>query len=353
MIVDIKTLLKTTIDKEASDLHLIVGSPPVIRIDGELIPLSELPVLDAERLEGLLWELVSDEQKELLLSNREVDFSFAFGDIARFRVNAYYQRGFLAVSLRLISMAIKTLEELNLPRICHEFTKLIQGFILVTGPTGHGKSTTLAAMINEINQKKAAHILTIEDPIEYMYPPGKAIVSQRELHLDTHSWDVALRSAFRQDPDVVLIGEMRDYETISSALTIAETGHTVFATLHTNDAAQTVDRIVDVFPENQQAQVKLQLSGTLEGIISQRLVPAIGGGRVPACEVLVSTPAIKTVIREGKTHQIRNIISTSADLGMVTLEESLASWVRQGTVSLEAARPFALHPGELERLVRR
>jgi twitching motility protein PilT len=351
--VDIKSLLKTTIDKGASDLHLIVGSPPVLRIDGKLVPLPELPVLDAERLEGLLWELVSDEQKELLLSNREVDFSFAFGEIARFRINAYYQKGFLTASLRLIPMTIKTLEELNLPRICQEFTKLVQGFILVTGPTGQGKSTTLAAMINEVNQERAVHILTIEDPIEYVYPQGKAVVSQRELHLDTHSWDIALRSAFRQDPDVVLIGEMRDYETISSALTIAETGHLVLATLHTNDAAQTVDRIVDVFPENQQAQVRLQLSGTLEGIISQRLVPSIEGGRVPACEILIATSAVKTVIREGKTHQIRNIIATSADLGMVTLEESLASWVRKGTVSLEAAKPFALHPSELERLVRR
>ena len=349
---DIKSLLQTTVDQNASDLHLVVGSPPIIRVDGVLAPIPNTVPLTTEVLENLLWQIMSSDQKELLLTNKEVDFSFAFGNVARFRVNAYFQKGYVSAALRFVPMKIKTIDELNLPKICHEFTKLVQGFILVTGPTGHGKSTTLAAMLNEINQNRAVHILTIEDPIEYVYPKGKSIVSQRELHLDTHSYNLALRSAMREDPDVVLIGEMRDYETIASALTIAETGHLVFATLHTNDAAQTIDRIVDVFPENQQAQVKLQLSGTLEAVISQRLVPAIEGGRLPACEILLATPAVKTVIREGKTHQIRNIIQTSGDLGMITLESSLADWVKKGKITLETARTYALLPGEIERMVR-
>lgn len=348
---DIKFLLQTTIERKASDLHLVVGSPPVIRVDGVLRPVSNLPPLDGEMVEKLLWQILKEEQKELLLANKEIDFSFAFGKVARFRVNAYFQKGYLSAALRLVPLEIKTIEQLKLPPICHEFAKLIQGFILVTGPTGHGKSTTLASILNEINQKRAVHILTIEDPIEYVYPRGKSIVSQRELHLDTHSYALALRSAMREDPDVVLIGEMRDYETIASALTIAETGHLVFATLHTNDAAQTIDRIVDVFPENQQTQVKMQLSGTLEAVISQRLVPAIEGGRVPACEILLATPAVRTVIREGKTHQIRNIIQTSGDLGMRTLEGSLADWVKKGVITLETARTYALYPEEVERMV--
>jgi len=350
--VDIKSLLQTTVNQNASDLHLVVGSPPIIRVDGVLGPIPDVLPLTTEMVENLLWQIMTSEQKELLLTNKEVDFSFAFGNIARFRVNAYFQKGYVSASLRFVPMRIKTIEELNLPKICYEFTKLVQGFILVTGPTGHGKSTTLASMLNEINQNRPVHILTIEDPIEYVYPQGKSIVSQRELHLDTHSYALALRSAMREDPDVVLIGEMRDYETIASSLTIAETGHLVFATLHTNDAAQTIDRIVDVFPENQQAQVKMQLSGTLEAVVSQRLIPAIEGGRVPACEILLATPAVKTVIREGKTHQIRNIIQTSGDLGMRTLETSLAEWVKKGKISLETALTFALHPGEVERMVR-
>lgn len=351
--VDIKSLLQTTIDRNASDLHLLVGSPPIIRVDGALSPIPNTAVLMVERLEDLLWQVMTSEQKELLLTNKEIDFSFAFGKVARFRVNAYFQKGYISAAFRLVPMRIKTIDELNLPKICYEFTKLVQGFILVTGPTGHGKSTTLAAMLNEINQNRAVHILTIEDPIEYVYSKGKSIVSQRELHSDTHSYNLALRSAMREDPDVVLIGEMRDYETIASALTIAETGHLVFATLHTNDAAQTIDRIVDVFPENQQAQIKLQLSGILEAVICQRLVPSIGEGRVPACEILLATPAAKTLIREGKTHQIRNIIQTSGDLGMVTLEASLADWVKKGRITLETARTYALYPGEVERMVRR
>ncbi len=346
----IQDYLEIVVKKEASDLHLVVGSPPVIRIDGQLLPIASA-VLTSDDTEGLVFELLSPEQKEMLSVNKEIDFSFALGEVARFRVNAYFQKGYLSAALRLIPSYIKTIEELNLPRICHNFAGLRQGFILVTGPTGHGKSTTIASIINEINQMRPVHILTIEDPIEYVYPKGKALVSQREMHLDTHSWEVALRSALREDPDVVLVGEMRDFETIASAITVAETGHLVFATLHTNSASQSIDRIIDVFPETQQAQVRLQLAATMAGIISMRLVPSIGGGRLPVAEILLSSPAVQTAIREGKTHQIDNIIQTSGSSGMILMDASLAYLVKAGRLSLEIARAYSLRPEELERLV--
>lgn len=348
----ISELLEIVVRKNASDLHLIVGKRPTLRIDGDLTPVPATAELTADELQRLVFEIVTEEQKELLLVNKEIDFSFALGEIARFRVNVYYQKGFLAAALRLIPAKIRTVEELNLPKVCHRFSELQQGFILVTGPTGHGKSTTIAAIIDEINQNRPDHILTIEDPIEYVYPPGKGIISQRELHLDTHSWEISLRSALREDPDVVLIGEMRDYETIAAAITIAETGHLVFSTLHTNSAAQTIDRIVDVFPEHQQSQIRTQLAATIGGVISQRLIPAIGGGRYPAVEILVVTPAVRTVIREGKTHLIDNIIQTSAEVGMIPLELSLANLVKAGKISLETARSYALRPAELARFVK-
>lgn len=346
----IQELLEIVIKKEASDLHLIVGSPPVIRVDGQLMPVA-LSLLTPEDTESLIFELLAADQKEILLVNKELDFSFALGDVARFRVNAYFQKGYLSAALRLIPSYIKSIEELNLPKICHNFAKMRQGFILVTGPTGHGKSTTIASMINEINQTRPVHILTVEDPIEYVYPKGKGLVSQREMHLDTHSWEVALRSALREDPDVVLVGEMRDYETIAAAITIAETGHLVFATLHTNSAAQSIDRIIDVFPENQQVQVRMQLAATIAGIISMRLVPAIGGGRLPAVEILLSSSAVQTAVREGKTHQIDNIIQTSGEAGMILMDASLAFLVRSGRIALDVARTYSLRPEELERLV--
>ncbi len=346
----IQEFLEIVIKKEASDLHLIVGSPPMIRVDGQLMPVAS-SLLTPEDTETLIFELLAADQKEILLVNKELDFSFALGDVARFRVNAYFQKGYLSAALRLIPSHIKSIEELNLPKICHNFAKMRQGFVLVTGPTGHGKSTTIASMINEINQTKPLHILTVEDPIEYVYPKGKGLVSQREMHLDTHSWEVALRSALREDPDVVLVGEMRDYETIAAAITIAETGHLVFATLHTNSAAQSIDRIIDVFPENQQVQVRMQLSATIAGIISMRLVPSIGGGRLPAVEILLSSSAVQTAIREGKTHQIDNIIQTSGESGMILMDASLAFLVRTGRIALDVARTYSLRPDELERLV--
>jgi len=348
----IKDYLAVVIKQNASDLHLIVGTRPTIRIDGILLPFPDSQILIQQEAERLIFELLTEEQKELFLVNKEIDFSFALGEVARFRVNAYYQKGYMAAALRLIPMKIKGIEDLNLPQVCHRFAELRQGFILITGPTGHGKSTTIAAIINEINQSRPVHILTIEDPIEYVFPSGKAIVSQRELHLDTHSWEIALRSALREDPDVVLIGEMRDFETTASAITIAETGHLVLATLHTNSAAQTIDRIIDQFPEHQQAQVRLQLSMTLGGIISQRLVPLLEGGRYPATEILLATSAVRTVVRDGKTHQIDNIIQTSAEIGMITMDKVLANLTQEGRISMETATSFAVHPEEVIRLLK-
>lgn len=349
---DIKQLLETTIKRHASDLHLLVGYNPMIRLDGSLVSITEEVPLTSEMVEAYIFALFTPEQKDLFLANKEIDFSYALGE-SRFRVNVYYQRGSIAAALRNLPQKIQTIEDLALPKICHEFVNLRQGFILVTGPTGHGKTTTLAAIINEINMNRDAHIVTIEDPIEYMFPKGRSIISQREMHSDTYSWNVALRSVLREDPDVVLVGEMRDYETISAALTIAETGHLVFATLHTNSASQSIDRIVDVFPENQQAQIRLQLAGSLEVILSQRLLPVIGGGRRPATEILVSNAAVKTTIREGKTHLIDNIIQTSGEMGMSLMETSLANLVKSGVISLDTAREYSVRPEELVRLFSR
>jgi twitching motility protein PilT len=278
--------------------------------------------------------------------------SYAFKDVARFRINAYYERGKPAAAFRLIPSRIRSIEELKLPGVFHQFAKLPQGFVLVTGPTGSGKSTTLAAILQEVNNSRPCHIITIEDPIEYMYPRGVALVDQREMHEDTHSWEIALRSALRQDPDVVLVGEMRDYETISSAITLAETGHLVFATLHTNNAAQTIDRIIDVFPEHQQEQVRTQLSNIVEAVVAQRLVPIQGGGRRAANEILLVTPAVRNLIREGKTHQIDNVIRTSMDMGMKSLEHSLVDLVREGLITVEQAETYAVHPEEIVRLLK-
>jgi twitching motility protein PilT len=349
---EIKELLEYTFNKKASDLHLISGVPPMVRFNGLLSPITGKEVLTPKDTENLAFSLVNEEQKEILLVNKELDFSFNYQGQARFRVNAYYQKGSLAVALRLIPNVIPKINDLHLPEICHQFTQLKQGFILVTGPTGQGKSTTLAAMIDEISQTRPAHIVTIEDPIEYVFHHQKSIISQREIRADTHSWQIALRSCLREDPDVVMIGEMRDYETIASALTIAETGHLVFATLHTNSASQTIDRIIDVFPASQQDQVRTQLSSALEAILSQRLLSSLSGGRIPAVEILVNTPAIANAIRESKNQMIETIIQTSAELGNRTLEMDLARLVNEGKVSLETARASALKPEELMRLTK-
>ena len=348
---EMNQLLQATIERRASDLHLIVGTAPSLRIDGALKVIVGEEPLTGEKAKELILSLMAPQQKDLFLTNKELDFSFAFGEAGRFRVNAYFQKGEVSAALRLIPSKIRTIDELRLPKICHRFATLRQGLVLVTGPTGHGKSTTLAAIIDEINQQRPAHIVTIEDPIEFLYTPKRSFVSQRELHGDTHSWKVALRSVLRQDPDVLLVGELRDYETISAAITIAETGHLVFGTVHTNSAAQTVDRIIDVFSEYQQAQVRAQFANTIEAILSERLVPSLKGGRVAVTEVLLGTPAVRNTIREGKIHQIDNIIQTSAELGMITLESSLASWVKAGEIAMDVALSFSLRPSELQRLV--
>ena len=348
----VKELLHLAIERNASDLHFLVGLPPYIRVDGVLAPIPGELVVSIEFMEKLLKDVLKTEQYEKLIVNKEIDFSFPFNDKARFRANAYTQKGTFAVSFRTIPLKIPKIDDLGLPRILHSFTTLRQGFILVTGPTGHGKSTTLAAMIDEINENRAAHVITIEDPIEFVFTPKKSIISQREMGQDSHSWQLALRSVLREDPDVVLIGEMRDYETISAALTVAETGHLVFATLHTNSAAQTIDRIVDVFPEEQQDQVRLQLSNVIEAVFSMRLIPSEKGGRVVAYEIMLGTSAIKTSIREGKTHQIDNILQTSTEIGMNIIEMSLANLVKEGKVSVEVAQDFSLRPEELSRLIR-
>lgn len=353
---DLQALLGLTVKSNASDLHLLVGIPPAIRIDGSLQYVPNYQVLTNDQIQSMLFSIVTPEQKELLVSNKELDFSVGFGGgehgtLGRFRVNAYYQRGGLSAAFRFLPPNIRSVEDLHLPAIAHAFAALEQGLVLVCGPTGHGKSSTLAAIINEINMGRSAHILTIEDPIEYVYPAGKSIVSQREMAIDTHSWPMALRSALREDPDVVLVGEMRDPETMGAAITIAETGHLVFSTLHTNSASQSIDRIVDSFPPHQQGQIRAQLASTLKGIVSQRLLPKINGGRIPAVEVLVGTAAVASNIRDGKTHLIDSVIQTSQEVGMITLEASLAALVHAGSISLETGKSFAMHQEEFLRLV--
>lgn len=348
---NIQQLLNLTIQRNASDLHLSVGFAPTLRVHGDLLPVpGELP-LSSSQLDSLLLPLLSDIQQNIFKQTFELDFSFEFEGKARFRVNLFRQKGQTGAALRLIPYNIPLLAQLGFPVVVEKLLELEQGFILVTGPTGHGKSTALAAFINKINQTRAAHIITVEDPIEYVYPPGKSLIDQREMYSDTKSWANALRSALREDPDVVLIGEMRDLETIASAMTIAETGHLVFATLHTNSAAQSVDRIIDVFPQNQQPQIRLQLAATLEAILSLRLVPTILPGRILASEILIATPAIRNIIREGKSHLIDNTIETSAELGMQTLEKSLADLVKMGKISEEVALKYVLRPELLSKLL--
>lgn len=349
---NIQDLLTTTVKQKASDLHLLAGYPPTLRLDGELKVIAENYPLVSEDISSLLEPTLNSKEKKLLLENRQLDYAYEVSGIGRFRVNAYFQKETLAAAFRHIPYEIRTLEALNLPPILGSLTQLKQGFVLITGPTGHGKTTTMASLVNRLNLDRPVHIITLEDPIEYIYKKGKALISQREMGADTLSWPEALRAAIRQDPDVVLIGEMRDYETIAAALTVAETGHLVFASLHTNSASQSIDRIIDVMPPQAKAQARFQLSATLEAVVSQRLVPALGGGRVPAVEILLSTPAVRNVIREKKTYQIDNLIQTSAGLGMQTLEDSLAFWVKQGKIELAVAEQFASRPQDVSRAVK-
>jgi twitching motility protein PilT len=349
---NIQQLLDLAIQRKASDLHLSVGSPPILRVHGDLLPVpGEVPITP-EQLDSLITPLLSEYQKGVYNEDFELDFSFDFESKARFRANIYKQKGHTSVALRLIPFIIPTLDQLGLPPVLSKLTELKQGFVLVTGPTGHGKSTTLASFINKINNERAEHIITVEDPIEYVYPPGKCLIEQREMYKDTKSWKNALRAALREDPDIVLVGEMRDLETISAAMTIAETGHLVLATLHTNSASQSVDRIIDVFPQIQQPQVRIQLAATLESIISLRLIPTIEPGRTLASEILFATPAVRNIIREGKSYLLDNVIATSVEGGMQILEKSLTDLVKLGKISPDEAYRFALRPEFLAKLLR-
>lgn len=348
---ELTDLILTTIKEGASDLHLSVSRHPTIRVAGTLIPLVKNPILSFEDTQGLVFVMLSDKKKEEFLQEKELDFSYSFEDKARFRVNTFFQRGFVGASLRLIPAVIKEIEELNLPSVLKEFASREQGFFLVVGPIGHGKSTTLASMIDYINHTRSEHILTIEDPVEYFFVQDKSIIDQREVKTDTRNFHRALRSMFREDVNVSMIGEMRDLETISTAITAAETGHLIFSSLHTNDASQTIDRIIDSFPASQQNQIRLQLSGALVGIFSQRLVPRIAGGLIPAYEILICTPAVKNLVREGRTHEIGIIIETGSESGMVSLNQSLANLVRKGEITAENAIAYSLNPKDLDGLI--
>lgn len=344
-------LLTMAVQTDASDLHLMVGSPPIFRNQGVLSKYDKAGVLDKDNLLTQIVSTMNEFQKEIYLRDLEIDYSVSLPGKGRFRANAYYQKGTPSISLRLIPDKIKSIDELMLPSICHNIAKLKQGFVLVTGPTGSGKSNTFTSIIDEINETRSEHIITIEDPIEYLHENKRSFVSQRELDVDTKSWARALKSVLRQDPNIVYIGEMRDSETMATAMTTAETGHLVFATLHTNSAAQTIERIVDSFPENQQDQILLQLSLVLEAIISQRLIPTKDGKRIVATEILVVTPAVRNTIRERKSYQLDNIIQTSANMGMNLMEHSLAELVNRGLVDRQVAFEYAIRPSVLEKLL--
>jgi len=349
----LKELLSITVAEQASDLHLSVDHPPVLRLAGSLIPLVKKKKLSSEDTKNFADSLMTEEQKQRFLEKKEVDFSYNFVEEgARFRVNVFFQRGNVSCALRLIPARIPTIKELNLPPILHQFVVPSQGFILVTGPSSHGKSTTLAVLIDEINHSRTDHIITIEDPIEYIFEDDRSIIDQREVYQDTLSFARASRSTFRQDPDVIMVGEMRDPETMATAITAAETGHLVFTTLHTNSASQTIHRIVDSFSPAQQGQIRAQLSGSLLGIVSQRLIPRIKGGLIPACEVLLNTPAVANLIRENKIHEIPLVIETSAEMGMISLNRALADLVKRKEITLENALNYSLSPAELKMLIR-
>ncbi|HVE69446.1 MAG TPA: type IV pilus twitching motility protein PilT [Solirubrobacteraceae bacterium] len=349
---DFADVLLEVLERRASDLHIAADAPPTIRTRGRLTPLEDFPRLTAADTREIVYSILNNDQRQRLETDWQVDLAYAIPGRARFRVNAYFQRGAIGAAFRLIPAQILGIDELGLPPIVHELARKPRGFVLCTGPTGSGKSTSLAAIINEINETREEHIMTVEDPIEFLHQHKKCLVNQRELGSDAQSFSEALRGALRQDPDVILVGEMRDLETISTALTAAETGHLVFATLHTQDTPQTIDRIIDVFPPHQQHQVRVQLSVALQGIITQTLLPtADGSGRVLASEVLVPTPAIRNLIREGKTHQIYSVLQTSASAGMQTMDASLVALVRAGKITRQLAEQRSNTPDELRRLL--
>ncbi len=348
---ELEELVNVVISEKGSDIHLSVGSHPIVRVMGSLVPLVKKPVLTTEDIMGFCAVLMNEKKQKEFTPNSEVDFSYASPDGTRFRGNSYYQQGLPSVALRHIQNKIRTLEELKLPPILESFTQRPQGFFLCVGPVGQGKSTTLAAMIQIINQSRPDHIVTIEDPIEYVYEPDQALIEQREVGTDTLDFSTGLNAVFRQDIDVILVGEMRNPETIAMAVTSAETGHLVFSTLHTNNAAQTIDRIIDSFPPGQQDQIRVQLAGSLMGIFSQRLVPRIDGGMVPAYELLINNSAVSNLIRERRTHEIQTVIETGLEYGMIDMNRSLIDMVKKGEITVENAFAYSVNPKGLERLM--
>jgi twitching motility protein PilT len=348
---ELKDLMDIVISESGSDLHFSVGSHPIIRVTGSLIPLVRLPILTDQDVEGFARVLMTKVRFEEFLNEFEMDFSYGHADGVRFRGNAFYQNGSMAIALRLIPNQIRTMTDLGLPPILESFAQRTQGFFLCVGPVGQGKSTTLASIVEYINQNRAEHIVTIEDPIEYIYEPKKSLIDQREIGVDSISFERALNSAFRQDVDVILVGEMRNAATISTAVTAAETGHLVLSTLHTNNAAQTIDRIIDSFPAGQQDQIRVQLSSSLAGIFSQRLIPKISGGLVPAYELLINNNAVANLIRERRTHEIQTLIETGLEHGMIDMNRSLAELVKRGEITVENAFAYSINPKGLERLM--
>lgn len=344
-------LLERVVSLNASDLHLSAGSKPHVRIKMALSLLDDYDVLSVDDIEYFLSQVLDTKQREILEVNKEMDFSVALGAKARFRVNAFFQKGYPSVALRHIPITIPSFKDLNLPPNLINLCQLKSGLVLVVGPTGHGKSTTIASMIDTINESRSEHIITVEDPIEYVFSNKKSLIEQREMFLDTHDWSIALKSMLRQDPNVILIGEMRDAETMSSVLEIAETGHLVFATLHTNSASQTVERIISSFPSEKQTEVRMQLSQVIEVVISQRLLPSPTKGVVPAVEIMLGSDAVRNLIREGKTHMIDNVINTSSQVGMISIDKSIAYLVNNGFVEFQEGIKYALRPEDFKRLV--
>jgi twitching motility protein PilT len=348
----VSELLEIVLERGASDLHLTAGAPPTIRLHGDLFRLVDYPILSPRALQGMIYAILPQKMRERLEGELELDMSYALPGKARFRVNVYYQRDSIGAAFRLIPYEIKTVESLGLPSVVSDLARYPRGFVVVTGPTGSGKSTSLAGMVDIVNRERSAHIMTVEDPIEFLHKHQQCIVNQREVGSDTHSFAQALKHVLRQDPDVILVGEMRDLETISTAITAAETGHLVFATLHTQDAPQTIDRIIDVFPPHQQQQVRVQLATTLQGVVTQQLLQtADGRSRAVACEVLICTPAVRNLIREGKVHQIYSIMQAGGRFGMQTMDQALANLVKEGKISQQLAYERSHDPEELNRLI--
>ncbi len=347
----LETLIATVVKEGGSDLHISEGRQPIIRVAGFLVPLLSQKVISKEEMRGIIDIMLSPEYKQRFFAEKEIDFSYSNGSTARFRGNGYIAQGRIAIALRLIPTHIKTLQELGLPPILETFARRSQGFFLVVGPVGQGKSTTLASLVDLINTERMEHIITIEDPIEYLFDRKKSIIDQREVNIDTVDFNTALVHALRQDVNVLMVGEMRGLETISTAVTAAETGHLVFSTLHTNNAAQTIERIVDIFPPEQQSQIRLQLAGSLSGIFSQRLIPRISGGLVPAYELLINNNAIANLIREKRTHEINTVIETSSQQGMIDFNRSLVELVRKGEISIENAYNHSQNPKVLDKML--